>query len=214
MTALAKKKKKVPSVARNTAPAEKKATPSVKAKLSALWADGRNYKKRLLLAGAPVLAFCYTFLFFGPLEMVAFSADSLSYTYKDVTLILALLALAVFAAATLLIALLRGKIFNYAVSTVFAVTVAGYLQAAFMNGSLGTLTGDGIDWPKRAGVMLIGLMAWIAVLLAVFFVMYLHRQVWKKSCLLCVCDPGRDAAGTHCWHFRRRIQRCAGQRRQ
>jgi len=173
MTVLAQKKKNNPA-------SGKKAAPSVKTKLSALWADSRSYKKRLLLAGAPILAFCYTFLFFGPLEMVAFSADSLSYTYQDVALILALLALAVFAVATPLITLLRGKIFNYVVSTLLGLTVAGYLQAAVMNGGLGTLTGDGIDWPARAGIMAVGLLAWLTVILAVFFVMYLHREVWKK----------------------------------
>lgn len=153
---------------------------SIKRKFAALWADGRSYIKRLRLAGAAILAACFTFLFFGPLELVAFSGDSLVYTYQDVVWILAFAAGGVFVAAAFLISLLRGKIFNYAVSVIFAVTVAGYLQAAFMNSSLGTLTGDSIDWAGETKSMIVNLLIWLSVLLVTFLIMYLHRETWKK----------------------------------
>ena len=158
----------------------------VKKKLSALWADSRTYGKRLLLSGSAMLAACFTFLFYGPLEMVAFSADSLAYTYQDVALPLALTALAVFLAGSLLLALLRGKIFNYAISILFAVTVAGYLQAAFLNGGLGTLTGDSIDWAAHRAAMWLSFVVWVSVIICTFLLMYLHRDFWKKA-VVCVC---------------------------
>lgn len=157
---------------------------SVKKKLSALWADGRGYQKRLLLSALAMLAFCFTFLFYGPLEMVAFSADSLVFSWVDVLGILALAASAAWVAGALLLALLRGKIFNYALSVLFALTLAGWLQAALMNGSLGTLTGDTLDWADMAGEMFGNLCLWALVLLAVLLVMYLHREVWKK--VICI----------------------------
>lgn len=151
--------------------------------LRSLWADRRPYKTRLLYAGAVMLAACFTFIFFGPLEMVAFSGSSLTYGYKDILGLLALAASAVFVAGSLILALLRGKIYNIAVSLVLGATVCGYLQAALFNGSLGTLTGDAIDWFNMKMPMLLNFAFWFVVIAVVFLVMYLSRKVWKKLLL-------------------------------
>ena len=153
---------------------------SVKKKLKGLWSDGRSYQKRLLLSGLAMLAFCFTFLFYGPLEMVAFSADSLVFSWVDVVWILALAALVVCVVGALLLALVKGKIFNYILSVLFSVTVAGYLQAALMNGKLGALTGDAVAWDVMTKPMVENLCVWVLILLVVLFVMYLHRELWKK----------------------------------
>ena len=55
---------------------------------------------------------------------------------------LAIVALAVFAVVTPILAIFRGRIFNYLLTGVFSVTLCGYLQAAVFNGKMGTLTGD------------------------------------------------------------------------
>jgi len=149
-------------------------------KLKALWADSRSYKTRLLYIGSVMLALCFTFIFFGPLEMVAFGGNSLEYTYKDVLGLLGVAALVTFAAGSLLLALLRGKIFNYVACTLFALPLCGYLQAAFLNGELGALTGDAIQWTAYRGKMILGLGIWLAILLILFLVMYLHRKIWSK----------------------------------
>lgn len=148
-------------------------------KLKSLWADRRPYTKRLLYAGSAVLAFCFTFIFFGPLEMVAFGGDSFFYNYTDVLPTLSVTALIVFAAASLLISLLRGKIFNYAVCIIASVTVCGYLQAALMNGSLGTLTGETVEWTNLKAEMLVNILIWAAVLGVLLLIMYLHRKAWR-----------------------------------
>lgn len=145
-----------------------------------LWADRRSYKKRLPLSAAIMLAFCFTFVFYGPLEMVAFSADSLVFSWRDVVLPLAGVAMAAFAAGALLLALLRGKIFNCGVSIVFSLTVAGWLQAALMNGQLGTLTGDQLPWNDMAWSMIGNLFVWLALLAIVLLVMHLRKQLWKQ----------------------------------
>ncbi len=159
-------------------------------KLKALWTDSRSYMTRLLTAGAVMLAFGFTFLFFGPLELVAFSGGSLTYTYRDVFwLVLAVMAVFTVVSAPLL-ALLRGRIFNYTVTVAAAVVIAGYIQAMALNGGLGLLTGDGIDWTSHAGSAILGLSVWFAVLVVLLFVMYLHRKFWamavKVVCLLLV----------------------------
>ncbi|MBQ6946974.1 MAG: hypothetical protein IJN42_02915, partial [Clostridia bacterium] len=149
-------------------------------KLKDLWTDKRPFTKRLMLSGAVMLSFVFTFVFFGPLEMVAFSGNSLFYTYKTVLGPLALTALVIWVVVSLLTALLRGKIFNYVTGSLFVVTVCGYLQAGLLNGNLGALTGDTIAWHDYRGNMLLGLGVWLTVLLLTFLLMYLHRKTWRR----------------------------------
>lgn len=150
-------------------------------KLKALWSDSRSYWSRLWLAGAVMLAFGFTFFFFGPLELVAFSGGSLSFTYQDVVwLLLGAMAIFVLVSAPLL-ALLRGKIFNYSICVAAGIVIAGYVQAIALNGGLGLLTGDGIDWSQYAGAALWGLLFWAVVLIALLFTMYLNRKLWSKA---------------------------------
>lgn len=149
-------------------------------KLRSLWGDKRPYFKRVLLLGSAMLAMCYTFIFFGPLEMVAFGAGTLDYSYKDVLTPLGIFAAIILIAGTLLTALLRGKIFNYTLTVIFSLTVSGYIQGALLNGSLGTLTGESVDWAASRGVMWLDMLFWVAVLIIMLFVMYLSRKVWKS----------------------------------
>lgn len=154
-------------------------------KAKALWADKRTYVNKLILAGAAMLAACFTFIFFGPFEMVAFGVESLDYTYADVIWLLLAAMTAAFVGGTLLMSLLRGKIFNYVVAVIFSVTVAGYLQAACLNGSVGALTGEIVEWSRMKTDMVISLAAWSAVFLAVITVMYFHRAFWRNM-VICV----------------------------
>ena len=153
---------------------------NIKNKLKRLWRDTRPYKKRMIIGGAAVLAFCFTFIFFGPLEMVAFGGDSFLYTYKDVLLPISVIFAAVFIAATVLTSMLKGRVFDCAVSVLFAITVCGYLQAALFNGSLGILTGDMIRWDWHQWELLFDSLFWIFVTLFVFFILYLYKKLWTN----------------------------------
>ena len=153
----------------------------MKKKLLALWSDSRSYKKRVLTAGAAMLGFCVTFLFFGPFEMIAFGGNAMSYGIGDIWLPLALTALGVWAFGSVALGLLKGKVFNYAVSTIFAVTLMGYLQGAFFNGALGSLTGDAMDWHKLTANMLGNGLVWLLGFGAVFALQYFNRKLWRQA---------------------------------
>ena len=152
----------------------------IKKKFNKLWKDSRGYKERFGIAGCAILALCFTFVFFGPLEVVAFSGDSLVFTYQDVVWLLAGMLLAILAVTVPLLALIRGKLFNYIVSILFTVAVGGYLQALLLNGGLGLLTGDSIQWTEHAASAVGGLLLWFGIGCAVLLVMYLHRKFWAK----------------------------------
>ena len=156
----------------------------IRKKFHNLWKDGRSYSLRLAIAGSAVLALCFTFLFFGPLELVAFSGGSLIFTWRDIVwLMLGIMGGAVLVAAPLL-ALLRGKLFNYAVTILCAVTLSGYLQAMLLNGDLGLLTGDAIAWSEHTAAMWGSLALWLGVLAALLLVMYLHRKYWAYTVMI------------------------------
>ena len=156
----------------------------IRKKFINLWKDGRSYGLRLAIAGCGVFALCFTFLFFGPLELVAFSGGSLIFTWRDVVWLL----LGIMAGATILfaplLALLRGKLFNYSVTILCAVTLSGYLQAMLLNGDLGLLTGDAIAWTEHAGAMWGSLALWLGILAALLLLMYLHRKYWAYTVMI------------------------------
>lgn len=84
----------------------------------------------------------------------------------------------IFAVLLGLLLLLRGRIFNYAVSALFALTLAGYLQGNFLNGSTGALDGNAVNWLNSQASMLLGLLLWLCVFLSVFFLLYVSRRIW------------------------------------
>ena len=140
--------------------------------------EHKRFQKRLLLSAAVWLGFCYTFLFFGPLELVAFSGDSLVYGYRDVLWPLVILSVCVWLAATLLTALLKGAAFRVALALCSGVTVCGYLQSVFLNGEMGRLTGDAVALDPVAASVGVGL--WCCILTALLLFMHFKRKLFRK----------------------------------
>ncbi len=169
--------------------ADKKNT--IKDKLAALWKDKRGYWKRFLIALPVMLCLCFTVLFFGPVEITASSADSLIFGLGDTALTAGVFSFVVFVFTSFLLAALRGRVFNYTVSVVFAVTLGSYIQGNFLSGKMGALTGDAISWNQYTGAMAINFLIWALILLAVYFLLYLDKKIWTNalrwvSCLLVV----------------------------
>ena len=99
---------------------KKKKTAGFGEKLSDLWRDKRKFTSRLITAAAASVAFVFTFLVFGPLEIyisnMAFFAFSGKYLFAPAAVAWIVIA----AAMTGILVLLRGKIYNYAVSLVIS----------------------------------------------------------------------------------------------
>ena len=150
-------------------------------KLRALWRDDRRYVKRLIVAASASFVLCFTILFFGPVEITAFSYDSLSFDIMEITPIMAAVAAVAFIVLSLFLSVLRGKIFSYAVSGVLAAAICGYIQGNFLNGKLGALTGDAIDWHNQTGKMFAGLVLLFAISLIPFIILYFDKKAWYST---------------------------------
>lgn len=111
--------------------ADKKNT--VRARLAELWRDKRGYWKRFLVALPVMLCLCFTVLFFGPVEITASSADSLVFGLADTALVTGIFSFAVVIVSSFLLAALRGRIFNYTASVIFAATLGSYIQGNFLS---------------------------------------------------------------------------------
>ncbi len=165
--------------------ADKKNT--VRVRLAELWRDKRGYWKRFLVALPVMLCLCFTVLFFGPVEITASSADSLVFGLADTALVTGIFSFAAVIVSSFLLAALRGRIFNYTASVIFAATLGSYIQGNFLSGRMGALTGDAIAWQEYTGAMLGNLAVWAIVLLAVFFLLYLNKKIWTNALQLISC---------------------------
>ena len=153
-------------------------------KFKTLFADKRPYPKRLLFSLSAMLAFAFTFIFFGPLEIVAFSGTMLNYNYKQILIPMLIISAIVIVAGALLIALLRGRIFNYVLTFISATTICGYVQAALFNGELGSLAGEAIDWADHKPELLINIGVWMLIFIAFYTLLYFSRKIWKKAIVI------------------------------
>lgn len=158
----------------------KKSKNSLKDKFCFLWKDERSYKKRLLLSAIISFAFCFTFLFFGPLELTTFGESSLTFSASSIVPIMSVFALIIFVLLTFLLSFLKGKVFDYCITAVFAILLCGYIQGLVLNGDLGALNGDTILWHNSKGKMLLNLLIWLVIFIASYLVLYLKRDVWLK----------------------------------
>lgn len=142
-----------------------------------------TYWQRLRISLLVWASFAYTFVFFGPLEIIAFSADSFDYSYLSATLPLLITALLVVGILAPLCALLREKAFDICITVLFGFLICSYLQALFFNGKLGLLTGDAILWQNMTLQITINLIVWLFLIADLFVLLFLKRDWWKNTLL-------------------------------
>lgn len=158
-----------------------------KDKLSDLWRDRRKFKIRLILALLTSLAFSFTFFVFGPYELYITNMSYMTFTFDKLILPIALCGIFVFLITFAVLIVLQGKIYNCAVSILFGLTFAGYLQGNILNIDHGSLDGSAIDWAAFTLPTVGNLIIWGVIIAAVFILMYFGRKLWAHTVqLLCV----------------------------
>ena len=164
---------------------------SVREKLRALWQDQRSWKIRLPLAILSAFSCVFTFVLFGPCEIYLQNMQEMPFPFLEMVPVLLLTGFGLLAAMLAVLLLLRGKVFNFAVSLLFAGTLAGYLQGNFLNLDHGSLDGNAVQWTQYSAPMLWNSLAWLLVLAGVLFLLYLSRKVWTRGIeLICVILVG------------------------
>lgn len=158
-----------------------------KAKTLELWADKRSFSSRLKLAALAVFTFVFTFFLFGPFEIYLSNMSFFAFSGKYMVLPVLLAGVGILAGLTLLVSLMRGKVYNYVVSVLFGLTIAGYLQGTFLNVDHGSLDGSEVIWQEYRLEAMLGLLLWGAAVLLPLALQYFSKKLWRKVIsLLCV----------------------------
>lgn len=154
---------------------------SCKELLRELWADKRSWKKRLVPALLAALAFSCTLFIIGPSEIYIQNAQYYSFSSRELILPLLIFGAGMFAVLTVVLMLLRGKIFNFAVTMVFWIPFCSYIQTFLPSNNLGPLDGTRIEWESMGSTMLLNLLLWAVLLLVIFIVLYFSRKIWRRA---------------------------------
>ncbi|MDR2673256.1 MAG: LTA synthase family protein [Coriobacteriales bacterium] len=114
--------------------------------VSFLFKDDRSLKQRLIIAVLLAGAFSFSFVLFSCIDLFVNNTDGMPFPLTMILGPTVLLFLAVFVVLALMLAVLRGRVFDCATCLVFGATLALYIQGNFLNSGLGQLTGDTPDW--------------------------------------------------------------------
>ena len=120
----------------------------------------------------------FTILVVAPLELVASSARDLSFNLNDVAGSVIIAGLVITLVLTVILSLLRKRVFNVASALVGAIGVASYVQAVFLNGGMPLADGHEVIWSNFTSQMIVSGLIWLAIIAAaVIFSLLKARQL-------------------------------------
>ena len=139
----------------------------------------RGYRGRLRAALPVLLAVCLTLVFFGCIDLAAQNSKDMPFTIPEVAPVVFAFFAACFAVLVFALPLLRGALFEIALSLAAAVLIAGYIQGNFLDTGLGELTGDEIAWGAAGAMMAGSAVFWVCIGAAVFLLRRFARPAWR-----------------------------------
>ena len=125
-----------------------------------------TWKERLAYGAIVALFFTFTIFFVAPLEIVAGSASSLTYSISDVWWVLIAPCLGMIAFITAVLVALRGRGFSIALLAVAAVGLCAYVQALVLNTGLPAADGATIVWADYMTQQIVSSVVWAVIIVA------------------------------------------------
>lgn len=140
-------------------------------------------KKKVLLSFIVSFLPVFMILVFGPVEIFFANVTEFDFLYGEFAGYMAVLFLIFLMIFTVLLSWLPEKIYEIALSVLFVIAAAGYLQVMFFNKNLDLLgvNPDGYHVPLMQGIW--NLIIWMAVLAAVIMLSVWKKEIWKKALL-------------------------------
>jgi hypothetical protein len=123
-----------------------------------------KWPKRLLLALVVSVSLTITYFVVAPFELLAANTADLTYGLNSVWPAIVRAGLLVAVVLALIVSVFRGRAFDVVLSLAAAVTLCGYLQAMFLNGSLPITNGDLVDWSLYKQPMVVSAAIWAALI--------------------------------------------------
>jgi len=144
----------------------------------------RKYSERLRVSIPVSLGISLSFIFIGCLNLIVLNSPDMPFKPGAMVPTLLLASGAVFCVFLFVLPLFRGKLFEVLISIGLGALIAGYIQGNFMNGSLGTLNGDQINWGLHMPQMVESVLMWTVVYLCVFLLLRFTKGVWRGGLFL------------------------------
>jgi len=138
---------------------------------------GIPLRRRILLALAVAAFVVITLLIIAPFEILAGNEGSLVFRLADAWRPIVLMAVAVLAALTVILSVLRGRAFNIGLLIVFCFGLGCYLQALFLNAGLPSTDGRPVTWGGFWSQALISTLVWVAIFIIPFLFSRKNRNM-------------------------------------
>ncbi|MGI6618039.1 MAG: sulfatase-like hydrolase/transferase [Saccharofermentanales bacterium] len=162
--------------------AETRSTPSLHInRRDFLFKENRSFKSRLLTAFLVSAAFSFTFMFFSVYEVIALNTDSIPFVFEQIAVTVVLVFVIILLVMCGILMIFRGRVFDFFVSLACGTVFTGYIQANFLNGALGSLTGDPIVWHNFTRELIINTFLTILLFAIPLILRYLGRKLWTVT---------------------------------
>ena len=127
-----------------------------------------SWWRRLILGLLVGALFSLTLMISAPYELIAGNSESLIFSLTQVWQVFVFPAVVVALVIAAVLTLLRGSAFNAGLMIVFGFSLASYVQALFLNGSLPSADGSSVDWTQYMVTAVWTTIVWVAILVAPF----------------------------------------------
>ncbi len=141
----------------------------------------QTWKIRLPVALAVGLAVPFTFIVFGMVDVFLNNRGVIPFPVTAILGGVLLIALAVWVCVAGGLLLLKGRLFDAAVSLVFGLLLAGYIQGNFLNLNLGLMTGVDIPWSRYTVHGMLNALIWGTIVAIPFVVRRLSVKIWRAG---------------------------------
>lgn len=128
-----------------------------------------------------VLFFAFTVIFYSPLELCAGNAHDIYFSFGSYVIFMGIFSVVVVAVLYVILRMLPEKISERIALFLFSITLAGYVQQNFMNGSLGVMDGRTYSFSEHMGATIISLVVWVLVVVLPQILLTWKRKECKKG---------------------------------
>ena len=143
----------------------------------------RDYPGRLKAALPVSLAVSLSFILIGCLDLTMQNAGDMPFRPGAIVPALLVVTGVCFAVLLFILPVFRGTAYQILVSLALAVLIAGYIQGNYMNGILGELNGEPIDWGLYLPQTIGSVLMWAAAIVCVFLLLRFAKGAWRRVVL-------------------------------
>ncbi len=153
----------------------------MKLKVKALLQDDRPFRKRLFRALLLAFALTFTFIIIGIFDLYLVNIEIYPFPLSAIFWPVLCLGATCLLVLSIGLALLRGKVYDMAISISAGILLAGYLQGNFFDLHLGQLSGNTTTWQDYLKHSLPNALIWLVIITLACALYHFHKKAWKLA---------------------------------